>query len=245
MDKSTAIKIGYWGIPKGDNTIKELVGIEDFKEEVSQNYVSIVRGRPEGLGAGFYELIIEFISTISIHDMLNLIACGIAYDLIKSGTNEFVLRPFLNAFHRLKSRNIEYDVDISELKFIFQDYEMTVSKICNDSIYDCLGEIFKCLAENYESLKTRKGEFPSFIQIPVFEDPNQEFSRFRVLLDVDEPIQDVDNSGYFGYWGIRYDFEGASRVFDVQRKLIIDEHFLTAEEYSMEWQKAYASGNIS
>lgn len=144
-----------------------------------------------------------------------------------------------------KRKNTEHRVDIHELKFVFQDAEVTISKICGDSIYTFLGEIFKVLSESYESLKNRNGEFPYTIQIPVFEDPDRKFSRFRMLLDVDETIEHITSKNYFGYWGIRYDFECASRVFDVQRKLLIDEHFLTLQEYWQEWEKAYANEKLA
>ncbi len=126
MDQNGAVKISYWGIPEGTNTIQEPIGIAEFRDELAQSYVSLVRGRPAGLGGGFYELAIEFLAVISIHDVLKLIGDGIAFDLLKSGTKAFMLRPLLAAYERLKKRNSKRDVDIHVVSFIFQDAEGSV-----------------------------------------------------------------------------------------------------------------------
>jgi hypothetical protein len=243
METNSAVRISYWAIQEG-TTIIEPVGIAEFREELSQSYVSSVHGRPGDLGGGLYEFTIEFITNISVQDVSKFIAGGVAFDLLKSGTKALVLRPLITAYEKLKNKNKERDVDIHELKFIFQDAEVIVGKICDGSIYDSLGSIFKAISENYESLKNRDGEFPYTIQIPVFEDPDKKLCRFRVLLDVDETIKHVTTANYLDYWGIYYDYERASRVFDVKRKLLIDEDFLTLDRYWQKWEKAYAEGKL-
>lgn len=242
MDQIGSVKISYWAYPEKTNTIKEPIGIAEFRNELAQSYVSLVRGRPSGFGGGFYQFAIEFVSTISVHDVLKLIADGIAFDLLKSGVKGFILKPLLLAYERLKNRNSNPDVDIHVVNFIFNDAEIIVTKIGTDSIYTSLGDIFKSLADNHEALKNRNGEFPYTIHIPVFEDPARKFSRYRMLLDIDETITNITTKAYTEYWGIRYDFECASRVFDVKRKLLIDEHFLTQDEYERESEKAHARG---
>ena len=239
MEAKAAVRISYWAVQEGA-TIIEPVGIAEFKEELSQNYVSSVHGRPGDLGGGLYELTIEFLTSISIQDVVTFIAGGVAYDVIKSGTKAFMLRPLIAAYEKLKNKNKDRDIDIHELKFIFQDAEVIVGKICSDSIYDSLSQIFRAISDNYGFLKNRDGEFPYTIQIPVFEDPEKKLCRFRVLLDVDETIDNVTSANYLDYWGIYYDFERASRVYDVKKRLLIDEDFLTLDRYWQKWEKAYA-----
>lgn len=242
MDQVGAVKISYWAYPEGTNTIKEPIGIAEFRNELAQSYVSLVRGRPSGFGGGFYQFAIEFVADISIHDVLKFIAGGIAFDLLKSGSQAFIVKPLLLAYERLKNRNSNPGIDIHAVNFIFKDAEIIVTKIGPDSIYTSLGDIFKTLADSYGALQNGNGEFPSTIYIPVFEDPARAVSRYRMLLDVDETIRNITSKAYFEYWGIRYDFECASRVFDVTRQLLIDERFLTQDEYRREWEKASASG---
>jgi hypothetical protein len=101
MEKNAAIKISYGAIQEGQ-TIIQPIGIAEFKEELSQCYVSSVYGRRGDLGGGLYEFAIEFLANISIQDVLQLIAGGVAFDLLKSGTKTFVLRPLIAAYEKLK-----------------------------------------------------------------------------------------------------------------------------------------------
>lgn len=243
MKVNTAIRVSYWAEQEGLKII-EPVGIDAFRDELAQSYVSLVRGRPGDLGGGLYELAIEFISNISIKDAVAFIGSGVGFDLLKAGTKSFLWKPLLSACETLRKKNTALDIDIHELKFIFNDAEVIVGKICSGSIYDSLGEIFQALADNYEHLKNRDGEYPFTIQIPVLEDPDGTLCRFRVLLDVDEIIENVTRANYLNYWGIDYELERASRVFDLKKKLLIDEEFLTLERYWQKWDIALAAGKL-
>lgn len=237
MNQSLAINIGYWAVQEEKNGLWQLEGIAEFEDDLSQNYVSRVHGRPGCLGGGLYEFAIQIIANISVHDVVKLIADGIAFDLLKSGTKSFVLRPFLAAYEKLKVRNVERKVDIHEIKFMFNDAEIVVSKICDGSIYESLGAIFQVLAEDFAHLRNGNNEYPYLIQIPVFEDPEKRLCKFRVLLDVDETIPKVTNADYLGFWGVYYDFERTARVFDVKRKFLIDSDFLMLDRYWQEWER--------
>ena len=237
MNHDLAINIDYWAVQEGKSDLWQLAGIADFQDDLSQEYISRVHGRPGDLGGGLYEFAVQVIANISIQDVVKLIADGIAFDLLKSGTKSFVLRPFLAAYEKLKARNTEREVDIHEIRFMFNDAEVVVSKICGNSIYESLGAIFQVLARDFDCLRNGNGEYPYTIQVPVFEDPEKKLCRFRVLLDVDETIEGVSSANYLGYWGIYYDFERASRIFDVKRKLLIDSDFLTIDRYWQEWER--------
>lgn len=237
MDQILAINIDYWAVQERNNDLIQLAGLAEFQDDLSHYYVSRVHGRPGDLGGGLYEFAIQVIANISLHDVVKLIADGIAFDLIKSGTKSFVLRPFLAAYEKLKSRNADRDLDIHEIRFMFNDAEVVITKITDNSIYESLDEVFKVLAKDFDHLRNGEGEYPYSIQIPVFEDPEKRLCHFRVLLDVDETISIVTNADYLGYWGIHYDFERKSRVFDVKRTLLIDSDFLTTDRYWQEWER--------
>jgi hypothetical protein len=234
-----AINIDYWAVQEGKNDLWQLAEIGEFQADLSEHYVARVHGRPGDLGGGLYEFAVQIIANVSLQDVVKLIADGVAFDLLKSGTKSLVLRPFLKAYEKLKARNADRQLDIDEIRYIFNDAEVVITKICGNSIYESLGAIFKALAQDFECLRNGEGEYPYTIQVPVFEDPEKKLCRFRVLLDVDETIEGVTSAAYFGYWGIYYDFERTSRVFDVKRKLLIDSDFLTLDRYWQEWEHDY------
>jgi hypothetical protein len=88
-------------------------------------------------------------------------------------------------------------------------------------------------------MKGHTGESPYAIHIPIFENPNPRFSRFRALLDVDETIDEITTDSYFEYWGVRYNLEGQIRVFNVQRRLLIDATYMTQDEYWEAWEREW------
>ncbi|CBE69965.1 MAG: hypothetical protein F9K13_07600 [Candidatus Methylomirabilis oxygeniifera] len=237
MEYPLSLQVEYWAIQEGPDRLLELDGIREFQSELDAHYVARVRSRPGDLGGGLYEFAVHALSNISIHDVLKLVADGVAFDLLKSGARSFVLRPFLAAYKKLRSQNPERNVDISELHLTFADAEVVITKICSDSIYESLGQIFQTLGQCYPLLRNGRGEYPYSIQVPVFQDPEQRLCRFRVLLDVDETIRGVTTADYLGYWGVTYDYERTFRVFDVRRRLLIDSDFLSNARYWQEWAR--------
>ena len=238
-----AIRIDYWTYPDGSPTGEEPEGIEEFRSDLQETYVSFVRGQSGALGGGLYEFVVQVTSSISLRDFVNLILGGIAYDLVKSGTHSLILRPLIAAIKKLKSRNKKKNIEVDELRFSFQDADIIVKKVATRSIFDDLERVFKAVAESYESMKGQTGEPPYEIHIPVFEDPHPRFCRYRSLLDVDETIQEVSANSYLHLWGARYNLEGQIRVFDVQRQILIDERYMTQEEYWEAWEREWAKEN--
>lgn len=232
MQSGSAIKVSYWAAQNGPSSIADFEGIEEFRGSLAEEYVSVVKGRPAGLG-GLYNLTVEIVSTFALAHFLRLLLDGAAYDLLKEGTKSFVLRPFLDAYGKLKERNKQRGKpDIDELQLVFQESVVTIDSLGPDSIVTSLERILRALASSYEHLLLASGENPIDIHVPVFEDPATDRpSRFRVLLDVDENIPSVSAADYFRFWGLWYDFSSKQRVYDVPRKLIIDEGFLGRKEY--------------
>jgi hypothetical protein len=237
---SASLKILYWTIPEPGHKVIELDGLADFRFELSQEYISVVQSRPGGCGGGLYELAVEFISKITLQDFASFLLQGIAYDIIKSGSKAFILRPFLESYKKLKSLNPNRGVDIDELKIVFQDSTIVIHKITEDSISLHLERILLCLANHAQHLIVAESERPFEIVIPVFEDPAWDRPcRFRVKLDVDETIPKFSNKEYFGFWGTWYDFAGF-RVYDVQNRILMQEEFFTSERYWSAMEKRWA-----
>jgi hypothetical protein len=235
-----AVRIDYWTLPDGSPTGVEPEGIDEFRSDLQNVYVSLVRGQPGACGGGLYDLMVQVTSSISLRDVMNLILGGVAYDLIKSGTKSFVLKPLITAIDNLKSINKPRNIEVDELTFSFQDAEIIVKKIGKQPLSDDLERIFKTLAENFEYMKGHSGELPYAIHVPVFEEPNPRFSRFRAMLDVDETIEDITTDSYFKYWGVRYNLEGQIRVFNVKQRLLIDARYMTQKEYWEAWEEEWA-----
>jgi hypothetical protein len=238
MNTSTSVKIIYWAERKDNKSLYDFVGIEEFRQELDQSYVSIIQGRPGPLG-GLHELAVEFIAQLTLIEVAKFLLEGIAFDLIKSGTKAFVLRPFLAAYEKLKGRNPTYRLDIEELRIMFQDTTVVIHKLTNDSIFPHLDKILRTIAFHSAKLTLGTGERPFEIHVPIFEDPTQDrLCRFRVMLDVDETIRNISTSDYFQLWGLRYDYAG-DRVYNLEKGLIIENEFYTLDRYWPEMEERW------
>lgn len=232
-----SVDVEYWRLPEG-RPDQEIVGISDFRSELESKYTTLVRGHPGARGGGLYELAIHIASSISLEDVVRLILDGVAFDLVKSGARSFVLKPLLLALQKLRQGNQgkQTEIGVSEIKLTFQDADILITRLDAESLEIQLGRIFSALAENFSCLKLNT-RAPSVVHIPVVEDPDARFARFRSLLDVDETVVIDSMSACMGYWGVRY--HGSMRVFNVARQILLDERYLTQKEYWHEFDKAW------
>lgn len=217
------------------NELYDLDGVDEFRKELSKEYVSVVQGKPGDLG-GLEKFLVDMIANISIEDFIKLIRDGIAFDLIKLGTKSFVLRPFINAYKKLKKKN-EERLDIERFSIVYEDTTIHIYSIYDNSIINQLESILNNVALHYSSLVTSENERPSEIHIPVFHDESDNrLSPFRVKLDVDETIQNFSERDFSTYWGIFYEYSNQWIVYDLNSKQLVKEKFLTLQQYWQEWE---------
>ena len=163
---------------------------------------------------------------------------GIAFDLIKSGAHSFILRPFLNAYRKLKDKNRERHLEIQEIKIEFQDCILVLHSLYSAPILDNLEAVLRSIAGNWNDLRLTSGELPFEIHISVLEDTTEsKTAKFRVIGEIDETITSDGAKDYFGYWGIIYDRALQRRVYDVNQRMLIDEPFHTLNEHWAEVER--------
>jgi hypothetical protein len=228
-----SIKVSWWAEQISPTEIRSFDGLEEFRRALDENYVAVVRPRPGDLG-GLYQMAVHFLANVTLADVAAFIAAGVAYDILKSGTKTFVLRPFLEAFKTLRERNQSFNIGIEELLMEFQDSIVAIDGSYPDAIPSQIPFILQTISKNYKTMILESGERPFEIRIPVFEDTAEDRpARFRALLEVDETVAKGTAEDYSGFWGLWYDYSRQYRVFDVKRRLLIDEKFLSRSYY---WQ---------
>lgn len=235
MEKGISIKVLYYAEQKAINELYDLNGIDKFRKELSEEYVSVVQGKPGDLG-GLEKFLIDMIANISLESFAKLIIEGLAFDLIKSGTKSFVLRPFINAYKKLKSKN-EERLDIERFSIIFEDTTIHIYSIYDNSVINQLESILNNVALHYSLLVASKNEKPAEIHIPVFHDESDDrLSPFRVKLDVDETIQNFSEKDFSTYWGIFYEYSNQWIVYDLNNGQLVKEEFLPLQQYWQKWE---------
>ena len=156
-----------------------------------------------------------------------------------------VLRPFLAAYKKLRERNRERFLDISELQIEFQDCVVIIHETSSDTIVNHLEEILLSIARNYDHLMLGESREPPFeIHVPVVEDPDEDRPcRFRLKGDIDETIRSKGPADYFAFWGLVYNRAYTVKVYDVSRKLLLEEGFNTLEQHWAELRRRWRAKN--
>jgi hypothetical protein len=241
-----SVAIEYWAVPVTEGTYDELAGIDAFRAELSGSYPSAIRGRrSDACGGGMYSLLVEFVSGMSLRSLADIVLSGIAYDLIKSGAESIVLRPFCAAYRKLRDRNREKRLDIGELRIRLADAEIIIYRLYDDSVMECLDSVLRGVAANVGAETLRHaGSGPSEVHVPVLRDGAEDrLCKFRVMLDVDETIVPSANT-YEQYWGVIYDAYCKTMVYDVQGRLLIDEEFWSQGRYDQECERRWREGRV-
>jgi hypothetical protein len=229
VSTGNAIVVKYW-VATDHLPFDDLKGVQEFRDELASAYVSVVSGRAAGAG-GITHLLVELTSTLSISHLVQLILDGAAFDLIKHGAEAFVLRPFIAAYKHLQQRNKGDFIDIGEMKVQFRDSLLVLHEVSSNTLVSELENILTALARSYDKFLLKQGQAPYTVEIPVFEDPEEDRPRrFRVIGDIDETVRSRGPEDYVGFWGLEYDHAGL-RVFDVQRQLLLDEEFNTLDRH--------------
>jgi hypothetical protein len=220
----------------------KLDGEDEFRTELADNYaIAVVQSRPAGLGGGLYQLLVEWVSHLTLADAIRVLLEGATYDIFKSGTDAFCIRPFVKAYKKFKERNAYSRVGIDRLRFVFQDISISVEEIPNTDLVVELDRILLAVGRNLETLLSNPTKLFE-IYIPVFEDTKSRIScKFRTLISVDETIdiKTISAKDYFGFWGLEYypDF-AKTEVFDVRNEAVIHETFCTEKHYWAEVRSA-------
>jgi hypothetical protein len=230
------VRVEYWTLPDGSFSGEEPIGIEEFRQEVENNYPLYMRGQSGACG-GLYELTVEVMSNVSVSDFLEFVATGGAWDVLKVGVKAFILSPLVLALKKLRDLNREKGLEVGNFKFSFRDSDVWIHSLPTVSALDMVKDVFEKLATVHIDMRNDQGNLPGEIRVPVFKDPEPVFCSFRTLLDVDEIIENTSRGDYFKYWGVYYYLEGKRKIYVVEQARMLDIGYLTTREFWEEWSK--------
>lgn len=217
-----------------NHDLEDFKGITELKRELSNCYVSRIKGTPVGRGGGgVYEFVIDLIMNTSLEEFTKLLLDGLAFDLIKSNTKKFILKPFIKAFEDFNEKN-GGQVTIREFKFQFENSEVVIRSVNDQGVYTITPLVFEKIAKVYSVLfDPISKKYPNRICVPVIYDQiltKNESIHFRELLtDENEYLHNnLSPTQYFDFWGLNYEFNNTQSevVYDVANSsLTVNEFF--------------------
>jgi hypothetical protein len=198
MRNEIFIEFGYNG--------REIDGIEDFKEELSKHY--LCQGKNVSIPSfseGGETWFTVFINSEFFEFAKNAVMGGIAWDLLKKGTKNYLLKPLYEALKKLEETNKDsYKLKIEEMKFKFDDIDIVLGGLRASSIAT-VGIVFNEIA-NRRAIIERHIEMPiSKIITPIFYNPSIDKKGYSpyILNTYPESMESYLEMWQIGYMGNR------------------------------------------
>jgi len=237
MENQIAMKIQYYALRIGDDKFAGEKELYEFKSKIHEKYISTFE--IEAAERGGKNFFIELLYNISLRDFLLFILGGAVWDLIKGGTKQFILRPFIRLYKNF--RKSEGAQEIRDITFIFNDARVNIYSIFHNKPevnFELIGKIFSSLAKNFQNISNKELKGLKSIHIPVFWDTiSFKYPIYRTKLEFDEPLELDENSikeeDYFDFWGLEY-FDNQRQVYKVSEEKLISERWFTENEFYWE-----------
>lgn len=189
----------------------------EFKEELEKAYKTqtkpiYIPSATEG-GEMWFQI---FLNVDFKSFVLGAIASGMAWDLIKVGTNNFFLKPLFIAIEKLLKQNENKSpIDFKRIEFEFDDVTIRIIGIKSQH-FTKLRAIFSKIFEVVPKLENEEFGKLSDIVLP-FVKNDSEYRPFRII----DETEDLSQSEYLKYWLIEFNLGLDRYIYDIEKNEII------------------------
>lgn len=238
MTNEIALKIDYYVLGKSETENYGEDELNIFRDQLQKDYIVTFNKKVAERGAGNF--IIELLFNLSLKDYLMIIIGGAAWDLVKIGTRNFLVRPFIEQYKNF--RLTVFSQEIRDIVFTFSDTKLHIYSVIDNEVevsFSIISQVFQELAKYYNQLDNVPTNKLTDIHIPIFHDITSKSQEiYRQKLSVDEPLSVeideniFDRSAYFKLWGLSY-FNYERKIFDLQKQALMKKTWLLEDEY--EW----------
>lgn len=106
-------------------------------------------------------------------------------------------------------------VDIKELSIHLKDTSIVITRLPDFQIQDSLESILNSISSNFVHFTKGLSQLPYEIFVPIFEEAENSFSH--------SGKKHNNKPGYMDFWGLYFEGEDDSAVYDVKNKAIIEQ----------------------
>ncbi|MDT0607301.1 hypothetical protein [Croceitalea rosinachiae] len=195
--------------------LKGLFGLHTFKNHLERDFFANATVRETLNKENTIDLVIELDCNFGLTESLFYLNNGNWGSFYTSKSKTFKASPFQTALFNLSEEN-GINVDIAELSINLKDTSIIITKIYNRSVPDQLGNILCHVSENFVHFTKGLTEMPYEIFIPVFEEQEQDVIKSMVSTT-------KSKTDYFDFWGLYFESNIDSAIYDLKNKSIIDE----------------------
>lgn len=193
---------------------KEALGLTSLKNRLEKDYFSHIEISNSTVCCEENNLVIELYCPLSLHEVLYHIQQGTWGSNGPHWVNNGLTLLNLH-MQEIRALNGTF-IDVEELSFQLKDCTIVIKKIAAESVENQLDTILSVLAENYVYLTRHMSMTPMEIFIPVYEEVESDNAMLRFV----GPNQ-IDEKGYYNYWGLYFESDEEALIYDLKSKNII------------------------
>ena len=209
--KSKDVKVFISSCKEGK---KELLGLSTLNSRLEKDYFSRIDISNSKVCCEENNLVVEMQCPLGLHEVLFHIQQGTwgSYgpQLVNSGP------PLLHdLMQEIRDLNGTF-IDVEELSIQLADCSIIIKKIAPKSVENQLDTILNVLAENYVHITDHMSMTPMEIFIPVYEEVETHNATVRLV-----GSNEIDERGYYTYWGLYFESDEEALIYDIKNKKII------------------------
>ncbi len=198
----------------------DIVGLLAFKLELEKLFFSDVLIRNKALEGQPVQLLIEILCNFDFLEGVTHLNQGLWGKSFIKQTDTRACSNFGQRFGQLQTQNNFY-IEIEECCIIFNDCNIVIHKIYDQSIPEQFDEILCNLAKHYNKLIKNMGELPYEIFIPVLEETNDTEASENNGDSLSQQRKAVRNNDYNKYWGLYFFSEDDALIYDLNQSSLI------------------------
>jgi hypothetical protein len=198
----------------------DVVGLLAYKRALEKLFFSEVLIRNNALEGQSVKLLIELVCHFDLLEGVTHLKQGLwgqAEEKISNNKGSI----FGKLFGQLQSKN-NFDIEIEECSIIFNNCNVVIHKIYDQSIPEQFDEILSNLSLHYNKLFKNIAELPYEIFIPVLEETRDTAATCEPNGNLDYQLsKELCNNDYHKYWGLYFYSEQDALIYDLNQSSLI------------------------
>ena len=202
--------------PSQKNTLRttQLVGLNALRRTLERDFFANASISIASKNDSTVELVVHLDCNFGLTESLFHLNNGNWGNFQSCISGDIKTSPFHTTLLELENDN-DTVIEIKELSIHLRDTSIIITKLPNCSIQDNLEKILNAISGHFVHFTKGLSKMPYEIFVPIYEETENSFSHA-------EQKQNI-KPDYLKFWGLYFDGEDDSSVYDVKNKVILEQ----------------------
>lgn len=200
---------------KAPENSKILLGLASLKRTLERDFFADASIDIHNIASDKIELVIHLKCNFGLTESLFHLNNGNWGNFPKKTSQGNKPSPFQSCIFEMASEN-DIFIEIKELSIHLKDTSLIVSKLTNYPIQDYLEGILTAISGNFVHFTKGLTQMPYEIFVPIYEETSNSFQKAKA--------NKKWLPSYLDFWGLYFEGEDESRVYDLKNQIMIEEN---------------------